>query len=155
MITLLISIYGYTDLENRAGKSLLFWTTSVENMPEVPGWLRGPTKGINMAWEKLPKGCFLRKLLIILFCDNALEFKVRPGEESFNPGFQEEAFAVMAGRWFQERGTTRWTNGLICKFHEHDVECLLSPSEDSKDCAVPDQTYLEDFDLQEYLARRS
>ena len=146
VITILISIYGYTDLKNREGRSLLFWEWDTNRMPNVPNWLRGPSKGINMAWNMLPKGCHLRRLLIILFCDNALNFKMRTGEEFFNPDFQEEAFSVMAGRWYQERGTTRWSDGLICKFHEHDVECLLPSSKDSRGSEIPDQLYLEDSD---------
>lgn len=142
VITLLIDIYGYTDLENRVGKTLLFWSVCPRAIAHKPAWLIGPSKGINTAWEMLPEGCHLRRLLLVLFCDNSIRFLTRIGEEPFNRTFEEEVFYVMTGRWYDERGTTRWRNGEICKYHDHDAECSLSEQNDFGDESPSDHDYL-------------
>lgn len=142
VITLLVDIYGYTDLRNRVGKTLLFWDPNEEAVSHEPAGLMGPSKGINMAWEMLPEGCHLRRLLLVLFCDNMLNFAVRTDEEPFNPTFQEEAFGVMAGRWYDGRGTTKWRKGEICKFHDHDIECPRFPQYELDDPDPADYEFL-------------
>ena len=141
VVTALVHVYGYTDLDNRTGRTMLFWDTNDSAILHKPSWLVGPSKGINIAWELLPKGCHLRRLLLVLFCDNATVLDVKAGEASFNPEFQEEAYTVMAGRWYEERSTTRWSNGKICKFHDHDIKCLLPPDDDPKDTDFPDHAF--------------
>ena len=137
VITTLVDVYGYTS-DVRAGTCLLFWSLVTEGVTQKPEWCVGPAKGINLAWRMLPRGCNLRRLLIVLFCDNALNFKFRGGEESFDHVFQEEAFAVMAGRWYDDRGTSRWSDGDVCKFHDHDVDCPLAPNSMKKGDDMPD-----------------
>ncbi len=143
VVTTLVDIYGYTDLKNRTGTTLFFWTAETNLVFRKPEWLLGPTKGINMAWKMLPKGCNLRRLLVVLFCDNSWSFGNQDDGESFEPEFKDEAFRVMAGRWFDGRGTTDWLGGNICKLHDHDVVCLLPSADSFKGTIFPDHEYLD------------
>lgn len=142
VVTVLIDIYGYTGHGERTGTCLPFWDSTPRFVSIKPDWLEGPSKGINMAWGSLPKGCHLRRLLLVLFCDNVMDSDVRTGEEPFDSRFFKEAFEVMAGRWHDRRGTSTWSNFAICQFHDHGVECLLPPSSDLEHITFPDATYL-------------
>ena len=91
----------------------------------------------------LPRGCHLRRLLLVHFCDNALTLKVEEGGETYNPAFMEEAFRVMAGRWYEDSGFTDWSYAAVCNFHDHDAECPLARKDKLTIPYFSDERYLD------------
>ena len=107
-------------LDNPDLYTTLFW--SPERQPE----LEDPCKGINMAWEALPRNSPLCRLIVECFCDNIILVEKHTKGRQYHPGFLAavaQNYAVRLGRIDSTCQAPDWDlKGQICKFHEHDGE---------------------------------
>ena len=98
----------------------LFW--SPERQPE----LEDPCKGINMAWEALPRNSPLCRLTVECFCGNIMLVERHTNGRQYHPGFLAaiaQDYAVRLGRVDSTCQVPDWDlEGQICKFHEHNGE---------------------------------
>ncbi len=141
IVEALVSTYGKISKE-RGLSTIPFWRNSFER----PEWMPCPARSINWAWEVLSKGCHLRRLLLLLFCDNVQDLAPKHGEEHLSPEFQGAAYRVVTGRWRYASGSSQWDKGIVCNFHDHDIghpNCLVSYW---KDHEIPDHAWLESKD---------
>lgn len=121
IVTLLVEVYGYDRLSTHPqGITLDFWAAPSLRKTSLPS----PAVGINLTWKKTPKNCYLRDVLLELFCDN-VDGADRL-EQPYDAEFLSEAVAILAQRWIDGAGTSDWGGkGAICDFHIHDVDCPL------------------------------
>ena len=123
VITGLIEVYSH-DIPGKLGINPYWQLWKIDDL----GFLKKPTRGINMAWEALPKGSNLCRLLVRLFCDSSTEIGSFCDEEQFHPNFLIAVGEEFGRRWLDDNHTTQWTTEFICSFHEHDEGdiCALS-----------------------------
>ena len=123
IISLLIEVYDYyipTNHVDPKGITLLFWC---HNPATRPSDLESPVVGINTAWAALPNHSPLRKLLVLIFCNNVVELEDVPEYEELCPAFLLALAHKYASKWYYEKGSTDWSgSGKVCKFHEHGYE---------------------------------
>ena len=104
----------------------LFWSR------ERPPGLEDPCKGINMAWEALPRNSPLCQLTVECFCDNVILVEERTNGREYHPGFLAAIahnYALRLGRVDENAQSPDWDQkGQVCKFHEHSAasECLFA-----------------------------
>lgn len=120
IISLLVEVDGYIS-DHSKGSRIPFWNHELEK----PAWIPDITTSINIAWQKLPQASPLRKVLILLFCDNVTSAKALRKEDEVHNSFLASCLDIMLKRWIDDRNPTPWgKKGVVCKFHEHDVECF-------------------------------
>ncbi len=104
----------------------LFW-----NRERPPG-LEDPCKGINMAWEALPRNSPLCQLTVECFCDNVTLVEEHTNGREYHPTFLAAIahnYALRLGRLDGYLQSPDWDQkGQICKFHEHGAasECSFA-----------------------------
>ena len=104
----------------------LFWSR------ERPPGLEHPCKGINMAWEALPRNSPLCQLIVECFCDNIILVEEHTNGREYHPGFLvaiAHNYALRLGKVDENTQSPDWDQkGQICKFHEHSTasECLFA-----------------------------
>ncbi len=122
VITALIEVYSHNSIGKMGANP--FW--EFRRMDELD-LLKKPTKSINMAWEALPKGSNLCRLLVRLFCDSSVEIGSYCDEEQLHPNFLIAVGEEFRSRWLGDTPTTQWSTTAICYFHEHEGNtCGLS-----------------------------
>ena len=98
------------------------YTTLFWNFEPPPG-LEDPCKGINMAWEALPRNSPLCQLTVECFCDNVVLVEEHTNGRQYHPGFLAaiaQNYALRLGRVDKSFQAPEWDQkGQICKFHEH------------------------------------
>ena len=101
------------------------YTTPFWRYEPVPGF-EDPCKGINMAWEALPRNSPLRRLTVECFCDNVVLVEKHTNGRQYHPGFLAAVAQNYAVRLYRVDSLCQvpdWDlKGQICKFHEHDGE---------------------------------
>lgn len=126
IITLIIDVYCWS---KPAEVATLFWS-----LQRPPG-LEDPCKGINMAWEALPRNSPLCQLTVECFCDNVGLVEEHTNGRQYHPGFLAaiaQNYALRLASVDQTLQSHDWDQeGQICKFHEHSAasECLFAKKE--------------------------
>ena len=112
-----------SEISDIEGYTTLFW-----NLERPPG-LEHPCKGINMAWEALPRNSLLCQLTVECFCDNVVLVEKHTNGRQYHPDFLAaiaQNYALRLGRLDITFQSNNWDQkGQICKFHEHSAasEC--------------------------------
>ena len=123
IISLLIEVYDYyipTKPKDSKGVTLLFWS---HNPVTRPSDLESPVVGINTAWAALPDHSPLRKLLVLIFCNNVVKLEDVPEYKELCPVFLLALAHKYANKWYYKKGSTDWSGSeKVCKFHEHGYE---------------------------------
>ena len=107
------------------------YTTLFWNIEPPPG-LEEPSKGINMAWEALPRNSPLCQLTVECFCDNVVLVEEHTNGRQYHPGFLAaiaQEYALRLGRVDKTFQSPDWDQKeQICKFHEHSArsDCLFA-----------------------------
>ena len=113
---------------SNSGREAEPYTTLFWNLAPPPG-LEDPCKGINMAWEALPRNSPLCQLTVECFCDNVVLVEEHTNGRQYHPGFLAaiaQNYALRLGRVDTTFQAPNWDQeGQICKFHEHSAasEC--------------------------------
>lgn len=77
-----------------------WFTTPFWRCETLPG-LEDPCKGINMAWEALPRNSPLCRLTVECFCDNIVLVEEHTNGRQYHPGFLAaiaQTYALRLGR---------------------------------------------------------
>lgn len=107
-------------------ETMIFWSL------ERPPGLEDPCKGINMAWEALPRHSPLCQLIVECFCDNITLVEEYTNKQQYHPGFVAavaQNYAMRLERLYYNIHANDWDQkGQICKFHEHSAasECRFA-----------------------------
>ena len=150
IITALVEGYGFLDGNNftenvstvrlslRNNYVHPFWDPGFER----PTWLPTFMEGLDLAFERLPIGDPLRRLLMLLFCDNV---KKIPDKTSIY--VVRQAYQILVHRNERARDwPINWDlSGMLCNFHIHDVPCTR-PSNERKGTPFRDDEALERAD---------
>ena len=103
--------------DERTRETMIFWSL------ERPLGLEDPCKGINMAWEALPRHSPLCQLIVECFCDNITLVEEHTNKQQYHPGFVAavaQIYALRLERLYDKFHANDWDQkGQICKFHEH------------------------------------
>ncbi len=98
------------------------YTTLFWDLERPPG-LEDPCKGINMAWEALPRNSLLCQLTVECFCDNVMLVEEHTNGRQYHPGFLAAIahnYALRLGRVDNSFQSPDWDQKVqICSFHEH------------------------------------
>ena len=98
------------------------FTTPFWSLEPIPG-LEDPCKGINMAWEALPRDSRLCRLTVECFCDNVIRVERQTNGRQYHPAFLAAIahnYALRLRRVDWNYQASDWDQkGQICKFHEH------------------------------------
>ena len=141
----LIEVYGYIDhkeglmLGGRDDALHPFWTLDDLNRPS---WLPVFTGGVKLAFDSLGEGDQLRRLLQLMWVDNASQ----PPKE-LPRKLVDKVFCTISARIrrrvnYSNLYTTWNEEGMMCNFHSHDVPCEHQP-DDRHGCPFDDEPYLE------------
>ena len=107
---------------SNSGREAETYTTLFWNLAAPPG-LEDPCKGINMAWEALPRNSPLCQLTVECFCDNVVLVEEHTNGRQYHPGFLAaiaQSYALRLGRVDKTYSVPNWDQeGQRCKFHEH------------------------------------
>lgn len=119
---------GETFVSNSGTDEAEAYTTLFWNIEPPPG-LEDPCKGINMAWEALPRNSPLCQLTVECFCDNVVLVEEHTDGRQYHPGFLAaiaQKYALRLGKVDKTFQAPDWDRkGQICEFHEHSArnEC--------------------------------
>lgn len=100
-----------------ARETTIFWSR------KRPTSLEDPCKGINMAWEALPRHSPLCQLIVECFCDNITLVEERTNKQQYHPGFVAavaQNYALRLESLYETLHANDWDQkGQICQYHEH------------------------------------
>lgn len=116
IIIVIVKVYAI-----EKGPANLFWYRhrAIDNLPE-------PIMVMNDAYEKLPSVSTLRRFIIEFYLSNVNENPFAAKHGLLASDFTFDYLVALQDLWYQDRGAKSFGGSDdICRYHEHDVKCLL------------------------------